>query len=127
MRVAELFVSGLTQVREQEGHEHVATLADLVVDGLPLEFVAGVPKRFLPREHVAVVAVDQRAVDVEQDCFDRQNELPLCYQWRRPSIGGDGDAGKLGPAPWPCCSRSRRGVERSKAPAAAAWAKKGWG
>ena len=44
--------------------------ADLVVDGLAVEVAPLGREGALPGEDVQVVAVDERAVDVEQDGFD---------------------------------------------------------
>jgi hypothetical protein len=40
------------------------------VNNLAIEFLANTGERLLPREHVHVVAVDKRAVDVEEDGLD---------------------------------------------------------
>ena len=94
---AKRLYGALVQLWKQERHEHVATFADLIVNDLPVKLVAGIPKRLLPREHVQVVAVDKRAVDVEQNCFYCQSEVPLCC--RRTPGDVEGSAEKLGLVP----------------------------
>ena len=56
---------------DQRGDEQVAALADLIVDARGRDLVSVLAKRVLPRPDVIVVAVDQRAVDVEDDRLRR--------------------------------------------------------
>ena len=54
------------------GHEHrhqlVTALPDLGTNVLVADVIAEIGKRFLPRAGVRVHRVDQRAIDVEDDC-----------------------------------------------------------
>jgi hypothetical protein len=68
----DLFAAGGDHVVGQEdGHELVAALADLTADGLEGDVVAEAAESLQPRQGVLVVAVDQRAVDIEDHRLNR--------------------------------------------------------
>ena len=76
MRIAEVLLLGLIRIAQQRRHEHVGTFADLVMDHLPVERLTDAREGFLPGEHVHVVGVRQRAVDIEEDRFDLHDGIP---------------------------------------------------
>jgi hypothetical protein len=56
----------------EDGNELVAALADLLVDLVVAEADTVVRESFPPRFDMQVVGVDERAVDIEDDCLQRQ-------------------------------------------------------
>jgi hypothetical protein len=59
----------LPGIRQQARDQHVGPLAELGVDRLARKAKAKPGKGLLPGEDVPIVAVHQRAVDVEEDSF----------------------------------------------------------
>ena len=63
--------------------EQAAAHADLAVNAPDGEFDSFAVERFLPRQHVLVHAVDQRAVEIEQEnSLDAHRRLPLARDRR---------------------------------------------
>ena len=58
----------LAALAQQDVRHQAAAHADLAVDAPDRERNAFAFERFLPGEHVLVDAVDERAVEIEQEC-----------------------------------------------------------
>ena len=63
---AQLFLSRSIEVGQQRRYQHVGALPDLIVYNLVFEHGTDACKSLLPGQNMHVVAVNQRAVDIEK-------------------------------------------------------------
>ncbi|MHA6724226.1 hypothetical protein [Sphingomonas sp. RS2018] len=70
-----------------------ASFADLIVDCLSINRRVKLGERLLPSEDVQIVAVDERAVDVEEDRAEHRLASPRTWDGNRPPrvCGGRSD------------------------------------
>jgi hypothetical protein len=67
LRLAKLVLRCLIRIAQKRGHEHINAFGELVMNDLALEPGSDPGKSFFPREYVQIVAVDQCAIDVEEN------------------------------------------------------------